>query len=141
VKRRYLLVVQFASSYFPAVADVHAFEDRLRAALPRTCLVDGHDVASGTTNFFVETTSPLAAHRAFRKRVATRALERNVRVSFRMGTSKQWMNLWPFRDSRPFALVYDRKHDPFAPSSKREIPKRGEPGASKFATPARRAWW
>jgi hypothetical protein len=140
VKRRYQMVIQFASTFLGKPADVRAFEDRLVKALPRTCKVDGHEVGSRTTSFFVRTTSPLAAHRVFRKRIATRMLERNVRVAFRMLPGSQWMNLWPFRDSRPFALVYERDRDPFNATSKREIPKRGKPGESKFATPARKEW-
>jgi hypothetical protein len=137
---KYLLVIQFSSKTMSSLTQVHAFEEKLIRSLPRTCNVDGHDVGSGTTNFFVYTTAPLAAHRAFRKYFGTHAIERIVRVSFRLTTSEQWMNLWPFRDSRPFALIYEDGHDPFVPASKREIPKRGKPGASKFATRARKEW-
>jgi hypothetical protein len=48
----------------------------------------------------------------------------------------QFINLWPFRDARPFALLYEKGYDPFSAASKRLIPKRSPPGVSKFATPA-----
>ena len=134
---RYVLVFQFEDTYFESHAAVVAFEDRLRAALPRTCVVDGHDVGSGTTNFFVLTPAPIAAHERFRRRVATRAIERKLRVSFRLDGKDAWMNLWPRRDARPFALVYPRDASPFRAASKRAIPKRSKTGVSKIVTRAR----
>ncbi len=131
---RYLLVIQFSDRYFRSVGEIVAFEDRLAAALPRTCKVDGHDVGSGTTNFFVHTNAPFAAHRRFRKYLGTRALERNVRVAFRMVDGSTWMNLWPFRDPRRFALLYEKGEDPFSAASKRAIPKRSKRGVSKLVT-------
>ncbi len=137
---KYLLVIQLSSKSMSSPSQVQAFDAKLARSLPRTCKVDGHAVGSGTTNFFVYTSAPFAAHRAFRKYFGTRALERIVRVSFRLMSSTQWMNLWPCRDSRPFALSYDGVVDPFAPASKREIPKRTKPGVSKLATRARKEW-
>jgi hypothetical protein len=134
---RYALVFQFDDAYFASDAERAAFETRLRAALPRTCKVDGHDVQPGATNFFVLTPSPIAAHERFR-RVATRALERKLRVSFRLDGTSEWMNLWPRRDARPFALTYTSTTSPFRPASKRAIPKRSKPGVSKIVTRARR---
>jgi len=134
---RYVLVFQFEGTYFASHAELVAFEDRLRAALPRTCTVDGHDVGSGTTNFFVLTPSPIAAHERFRRTIATRAIERKLRVSFRLETGDQWMNLWPRRDARPFALLYAKDASPFRAASKRAIPRRSKPGVSKIVTRAR----
>jgi hypothetical protein len=94
-------------------------------------------VGSGTTNFFVYTNAPLAAHRAFRKYIGTRAVERQVRIAFRTVNGSTWMNVWPFRDSRPFALMYERGEDPFSAASKRAIPKRSKRGVSKLVTRAR----
>lgn len=137
MKARYLLVIQFSDRYFRDVREIVAFEDRLAASLPRTCEVDGHEVASGATSFFVRTNAPLAAHRAFRKYIGTRAVERHVRVAFRMTDGSTWMNVWPFRDARPFALAYEAGEDPFSAASKRAIPKRSKRGVSKHATRAR----
>jgi hypothetical protein len=132
---RYLLVIQFSDKHFRDLGEITVFEGRLTAALPRTCKVDGHDIGSGATNFFVFTRSPFAAHRSFRKHLGTRALERRVRVAFRAeGKNGYWLNLWPFRDARPFALTYDKGFDPFNPMSKRKIRKRSKPGVSKLAT-------
>ena len=80
---RYVLVLQFHESYFASYGDLVKFEERLRACMPRTCEVDGHDVGSGTTNFFVFTNAPLAAHKSFRKYLGTNAVERKVRVAYR----------------------------------------------------------
>ena len=133
---RYILIIQFPQTYFAAHADLVTFEDRLIASMPRTCIVDGHDIGSGTTNFFVFTDAPMAAHKAFRKYLGKNAVERNVRISYRSVNGGPFTNLWPFRDSRPFALIYPKGEDPFTPHSKRKIPKRSPPGVSKFATPA-----
>lgn len=133
---RYVLVFQFAQDQFPRFDDLVAFEDRLRATLPKTHEVDGHDVGAGTVNFFVFTDSPVAAHTVFRRRMATRALEKRLRVSFRPSRGAAFQNLWPRRDPRPFALWYDAADDPFSPASKRKIPKRSKPGVSKVVTPA-----
>ena len=134
----YLLVIQFSDRYFRDAAEIAAFEDRLAASLPRTCKVEGHGVQKRATNFFVRTSSPLAAHRAFRKYIGTRAVERKVRVAFRSSDSSPWMNVWPFRDTRAFALSYDDDvEDPFEAASKRAIPKRSKRGVSKLVTRAR----
>ncbi|MFO0674261.1 MAG: hypothetical protein U0235_32390 [Polyangiaceae bacterium] len=132
----YVLVFQFPESHFAGHDEVLAFEDRLRAALPRTHEVDGHDVGSGTVNFFVFTKAPVAAHAAFRKRLGTRAIERNLRVSYREVNGESYMNLWPRRDARPFDISYPDGEDPFSPASKRRIPKRSPPGVSKSVTAA-----
>jgi hypothetical protein len=137
MKLRYLLVIQFSDRYFADAGAVAAFEAKLVASLPRTCEVGGHEIAKGATNFFVETSSPLSAHRAFRKYIGTRAVERHVRVAFRLTSSSTWMNVWPFRDARRFALTYSPSEDPFRPASKRAISKRSKPGVSKLATRAR----
>lgn len=136
VLMRYLLIFQFSERYFATHAELVAFEDRLRAALPRTHEVDGHDIGSGTTNFFVFTDAPLAAHARFRKYLGTNAVERNVRVSFREVKGNDFQNLWPRRDPRPFAIAYPDGMDPFSPVSKRAIPKRSQPGVSKVVTKA-----
>jgi hypothetical protein len=133
---RYVLIIQFPQSYFTSHDDLVAFEDRLIATMPRTCAVDGHDIGSGTTNFFIFTDAPLAAHKRFRKYFHTRAMERNLRVAYREVDGEAYMNLWPFRDPRPFAIIYPEGEDPFSPASKRAIPKRSPPGVSKFVTPA-----
>lgn len=64
---RYQLVFQFPETFFETHDDLVAFEDKLIASMPKTCCVDGHDIGSGTINFFVFTDSPLAAHKHFRK--------------------------------------------------------------------------
>lgn len=138
-KERYVLVFQFPESFFASHEAIVAFEGRLRASLPRTHEVDGHDVGAGTVNFFVFTSAPVAAHTAFRKHLGTRALERKLRVSYREVEGEAYMNLWPRRDARPFDISYRDGEDPFAPAAKRKIPKRSKPGVSKIVTPAARA--
>lgn len=131
---RYLLVFQFPEPFFASHEAVAEFEGRLRASLPRTHDVDGHDVGSGTVNFFVFTNSPVAAHTAFRKHLGTRALERKLRVSYREVDGEAFSNLWPRRDARPFEIAYAAGVDPFSAASKRTIPKRSKPGVSKVVT-------
>jgi hypothetical protein len=140
VTMRYLLVIQFPQRFFASHDDLVAFEDRLIASLPKTCAVDGHDIGSGTTNFFVYAAAPLAAHKHFRKYLGTNKVEKNVRVSYREVDGEAFTNLWPFRDPRPFAVSYPAGVDPFSAASKRSIPKRSPPGVSKFETPAASAW-
>ena len=133
---RYVMVIQFSEQYFASHDDLVAFEDRLIASMPRTCDVDGHDIGSGTVNFFVFTDAPRAAHKAFRKYLGTNAVERKVRISYRDVNGTAFMNLWPFRDPRVFDYSYPEDQDPFSAASKRSIPKRSPPGVSKFVTPA-----
>lgn len=137
---RYQLVIQFPGTFFESFDELIAFEDKLIASMPRTCDVDGHDIGSGTVNFFIETDSPLAAHGHFRKYLGTNKVERNVRVSYREMDGEAFTNLWPFRDPRPFAYIYPEGINPFSPASKRTIPKRSPPGVSKFETPAGTEW-
>jgi hypothetical protein len=133
----YVLVIQFHETYFAVHDDLVNFEERLRASMPRTCEVDGWDQGSGATNFFVFTNAPLAAHKAFRKFLGTNAVERKVRIAYREATGDQYINLWPFRDDRPFELRYAPEDDPFRPASKRAIPKRSKAGVSKLKTVAK----
>jgi hypothetical protein len=104
-RKKLQVVVQLAGDYFASHEDLVAFEDRLRAALPRTHELEGHDTGSGTTNFFIETNSPLALQ------------------------GSTFTNLWPRRDPRPFSYSYPDGEDPFAPASKRVIPKRSPRGS------------
>lgn len=116
------------------------FEIKLIDSVPKTCEVDGYDAGSGTTNFFVYTDSPLAAFKNFRTFLGTNKVEKNLRVSYRDVDEDTYINLWPFRDSRPFDVSYPKGIDPFSAKSKRTIPKRSPPGVSKFETPAADKW-
>ena len=122
------LVIQFPSDFFSTHDALVAFEDRLIASMPRTCTVDGHDLGSGTINFFVYTPYPEAAHRAFRKYLGTNAVERRLRIAYRSTRGDTFTNLWPRRDPRPFAYSYAPADDPFARGAKRVIPKRAPRG-------------
>lgn len=121
------LVIQFPEELFTSHDELVAFEDRLIACMPRTCEVDGHDIGSGTVNFFVHTSAPVAAHATFRKYLGTRKLESRLRVAYRELDGETFTNLWPRRDPRPFRLVYGQDDDPFARGAKRVIPKRRAP--------------
>ena len=136
----YLLVIQFPDTFFASHEDLVAFEEQLIDTMPRTCAVDGHDIGSGTTNFFVYTNAPLAAFERFRKYLGTNKVEKKLRVSYREVEGEAFTNLWPYRDPRPFAITYPEGVDPFSAASKRCIPKRNPPGMSKFETPAASEW-
>ncbi len=125
--RKYQLVVQFAGDFFPSFDAMVAFEDDLIATLPTSHVVDGHDIGSGTTNFFILTDFPVAAYRAVRRRT-TRAMERRMRIAYRPAREDTFTNLWPRRDPRPFDYEYAPGVDPFSPASKRKIPKRSPRG-------------
>jgi hypothetical protein len=122
--KRYQLVVQLPDDFFPTFDDMVAFEDRLIASMPRTCEVDGHDIGSGTINFFIYTDAPLAAHRTFRRYLGTNAVEKRLRIAYRPTRGATFTNLWPRRDPRPFEYFYDEANNPFARGAKRVIPKR-----------------
>ncbi len=132
----FLLVIQFHETYFADQAARLAFEERLRTCMPGTCAVLEHESGGGTTNFFIRTKAPMAAHKTFRKYLGTNAVTRKVRLSYRAEPDGEFMNLWPFRDARPFALQYAPEDDPFRPASKRAIPKRSPAGVSKLVTKA-----
>jgi hypothetical protein len=137
---RYQVVFQFPETFFATHKELVAFEDKLFASMPKTCEVDGHDVGSGTTNFFVYTNSPLAAFKHFRTYLGTNKVTKDLRVSYRDVDGDTYTNLWPFRDPRPFDISYPKGVDPFSAKSKRTIPKRSPPGVSKFETPAADKW-
>ncbi|MEM7479078.1 MAG: hypothetical protein AAF483_29185, partial [Planctomycetota bacterium] len=133
---RYQTIFQFPESYFESLDDILEFESRRIASMPKTCDVDGYDFGSGTVNFFVDTDSPLAALKHFRTYLGTNKVEKKLRVSYRDVDGDSYTNIWPFRDPRPFDLIYPDGIDPFSAKSKRNIPKRSAPGVSKFETPA-----
>ena len=138
--QQFQLVIQFPETFFASHDDLVAFEERLTNSLPRSCTVDGYDTGSGTTNFFVYTNAPLSAFKNFRKYLGTNRVEKSLRVSYREVDGEQYTNLWPFRDPRPFEIIYPAGIDPFSAASKRKIPKRSPPGVSKFETPAASDW-
>ncbi|MEO8700942.1 MAG: hypothetical protein ABI867_12915 [Kofleriaceae bacterium] len=125
--KKYQLVVQLAGDYFARRIDLVAFENRLIGCLPKSHDVDGYDTGSGTTNFFIETDFPVAAFKAIRT-TTTRATERRMRIAYRPIRGSRFTNLWPRRDPRPFEYAYAAGTDPFAPASKRAIPKRSPRG-------------
>ncbi|KYF74576.1 hypothetical protein [Sorangium cellulosum] len=124
---RYQLVIQFPHDFFSTHGDVVAFEDRLIACMPRTCVVDGHDIGAGTVNFFIHTDAPEAAHRTFRRYLGTNKVEKRLRIAYRDIDGTTFTNLWPRRDPRPFAYAYDEGSNPFARGAARRIPKRRPP--------------
>lgn len=125
--KKHQLVVQLAGDYFETFDEMVAFEDRLIAYLPKSHEVDGHDSGAGTFNFFIETDFPLAAYKII-LRISTRATQRRMRIAYRSMRGSKFTNLWPRRDPRPFDYSYAKGIDPFAPASKRKIPKRSPPG-------------
>jgi hypothetical protein len=122
--KKYQLVIQFPEDFFESHAAMIAFEDKLIAAMPKTVDVDGHDIGSGTINFFLYTDAPKAAHATFRKYLGTNAVERKLRIAYRSVRGETFTNLWPRRDPRPFAYWYAAADNPFARGAKRVIPKR-----------------
>lgn len=126
-KTNYQLVVQFPETFFASHPELVAFEDRLRSSLPSTCDVDGHDIGSGTVNFFIYTAYPLAAYKIL-LRISTRATQAKMRIAYRATEGSTFTNLWPRRDPRPFKYWYDEAENPFARGAKRVIPKRSPRG-------------
>jgi len=133
----YQLVIQFPEDFFESFDAMLAFEDRLAACLPRTASHDGHDIGSGTINFFVYTSHPRATHRTFRKYLGTRAVEKRLRVAFREVDGETFTNLWPRRDPRPFRYLYPPGEDPFPRGAQRVIPKRSPPKKKSEPKPSR----
>ncbi len=102
----YQVVIQFPESFFSSIDEVHEFEERLMESLPRTHGVDGHDIGSGTVNFFIFSDAPKAVLANFRKYLGTNEMERKVRIAFRSVEGEDYKNLWPKRDEREFKLWY-----------------------------------
>ncbi|MDM5065599.1 hypothetical protein OB934_22870 [Aeromonas salmonicida] len=124
--KAYQLVIQFPQDFFTSFDAMVGFEEKLIASMPKTCDVDGHDVGSGTINFFIYTNYPGAAHRAFRRYLSTNAVERKLRIAYRSVEGDEFTNMWPRRDPRPFKYMYDEDENPFARGAKRVIPKRSK---------------
>lgn len=101
--KRYQFVLQLPESFFSSFDEIVAFEDRLIQSLPRTHIVDGHDIGAGTVNFFVYTDSPQAVFRNFRKYMGTNKVERKLRAAYRPVDGDTFTNVWPKRDTRPFS--------------------------------------
>ena len=139
-KTTFQVVVQLPESFFASHEELLAFEEKLVDSMPKTCEVDGHDIGSGTVNFFILTGSPLAAFNHFRKYLGTNKVRRNLRVAYRDENDDSFINLWQFRDPRPFDYSYPKGIDPFSAKSKRLIPKRSPPGVSKFETLGAEDW-
>lgn len=99
---RYQLVFQLPQTFFPSWDAMIEFEERLISRLHRTCKVDGHDIGSGTINFFVYTRYPEAAFRTFYRHIATNKILGKLRVAYREEDDDTFRILWPRRDQRPF---------------------------------------
>ena len=104
--KKYQVVLQLPESFFSAFDEVVAFENRLIDSLPRTHDVDGHDIGSGTVNFFVYSDSPRAVFQNFRKYMGTNRVEKKLRVAFRPVDGEEYENIWPKRDLREFKISY-----------------------------------
>jgi len=106
------VVLQLPEGFFPSFDDMVAFEDLLIRSMPRTEQVTGHDIGSGTINFFVISPFPNAVLRAFRTYMGTNHVERKIRIAFRPYGVDQpivWTELWPKRPKRgqpPFDFWY-----------------------------------
>jgi hypothetical protein len=124
---KYELVVQLAGDFFPSIAAVQAFEDRLVSYLPKTQHLTKRELGTSAVSFTIETDFPVASYKLVR-RISTRAVERRMRIAYRAANAKTFTNLWPRRDPRPFAFAYTDTTDPFAAASKRKIPKRSARG-------------
>jgi hypothetical protein len=105
--KTYQVVLQLPESFFASLDEVIAFEDKLTVSLPATHDVDGHDIGSGTVNFFVYTESPQAVLRNFRKYMGTNRVEKKLRMAFPRTDGDEFENMWPKRDDRPFDLFYE----------------------------------
>jgi len=120
-------VIQFPEELFASHDEVVAFEQRIGSYLPATCELDGHDIGSGTTNFFIYTAYPVAAYKIL-LRVSTRATQAKMRIAYRSTAGSTFTNLWPRRDPRPFEYMYSADDNPFARGAKRKIPRRSPRG-------------
>jgi hypothetical protein len=103
----YLVVFQLPENFFASIDDMHAFEQKMMNSWPKTCQHDGHDIGNGSINFFVFTAFPQAAFLAFRKYLGTNKVEKKLRVAYRLRDGVEYTNIWPKRDVRPFALIYE----------------------------------
>jgi hypothetical protein len=100
------IVFQLPEDFFASFDDLIKFEDNFIAALPKTHDFDGHDIGSGTINFFIYTDSPEAVMRVFRKYLGTNKVEKKLRVAYRPTKGKTFTNVWPKRDTREFKYSY-----------------------------------
>jgi hypothetical protein len=124
---KYELIVQLAGDFFASMAELQAFETRLISYLPRTHHLTKRELHTSAVNFHLDTDFPVAAYKLVR-RISIQATQRRMRIAYRAITGKTFTNLWPRRDPRAFALAYTDDNDPFAPASKRKLPKRSPRG-------------
>jgi hypothetical protein len=128
IERKYQLVIQLPEDFFETFDAMVEFEDTLINALPaKSNSVSGHDIGSGTINFFVDTDFPNAAFLTFRKYLGTNAVERKLRIAYRETKGETFTNLWPRRDPRPFRYWYSEEENPWRRGAKKVIPKRSPP--------------
>ena len=99
---KYQIVIQFPEIFFPDIATILAFEEKLSSSLPHTQSYDGYDSGGGTTNFILYSNTPKAVLANFRKYLGTNKVEKKVRIAYRSVDSNIWTTLWPTRDICPF---------------------------------------
>ena len=104
--KKYQVVIQFPEDFFSDFDKMVEFEEKIINALPRTHDFDGHDIGSGTINFFIFSNSPNAVLTNFRKYLGTNKVEKKVRIAFRETEDEDFENLWPKKDNREFKYHY-----------------------------------
>jgi hypothetical protein len=128
---KFQLIVQFPEGHFATFDKMIALEMRIAGWLPRTAVLDGHDIGSGTVNFFIDVNAPEAVAQRIRSKVLTRVDQRHCRIAYRPSDGEIFTNLWPRRDPRVFKIYYSAAENPFTAVSKRKIPKRSKPGTRR----------
>jgi hypothetical protein len=99
------LVLQLPTTVLDGFDDMITLEDAIIEALRiHSHTVDGHDVGSGTVNFFIHTDDPVAA---FRIAIAAFAWTQRaaLKAGFRRFDSNDYTTIWPADSREPFGLI------------------------------------
>ena len=101
----YQLVLQIPEDAVLDFDAMVAIEDELSSALSPEHDVDGHDIGSGTINYFVITKAPGKAFSLAKTIFVERGLLSNLRAASRRRDAGKYELVWPENDETPFKLM------------------------------------
>ncbi len=114
----YQLVLQIPDDSITGFEILFAIEEELIEALGEKHEMDGHDVGSGTINYFVYTHDPMSAMQLVRSIFVNRELLDRLRAAYRSVETVEeghriveeasFINVFPENDERRFDYMYRR---------------------------------
>lgn len=93
---KFSLVAQLPEEQYGNIDWIYGIEDKLMAALVGTeADVDGHDIGSGTINFFIYTNEPMLTFEIVKTIFAQENILMDAKIAYRNISSEDYVCLWP----------------------------------------------